>query len=784
MPEYHTVYSERGRLRYLPDHLDCPPRTYRGIFAGRNRRPHRIHIAHVGPDPTLLRVQRRQTTSKSYFTEKLAVPRDSAKRFLRSFIDTHFSSNTETTDIPTPRSSTSTTSSNRNSVASVPASQTATMRSLTRNSGSGAVGAIGGAMAAPGMPRPSVAESHWSSGRASAKSIITNVKSVPEEKPVASGGGVSVNVQLTEPVLFLRGFEQAEHAERSTAMLRGTLCLKITKPSKLKAVTLKFRGKATTKWPEGIPPKKVEFEEVDTLMSHTWPFFNSQFPNAENGTGADHVELYKGSGGLTGSPNNSSLNLTTKEAKRLSLQVNQSRSFGKGDTPGGGPSVAQKGYRTFNPGEYMYNFELPLDSHLPETIDVDLGSVKYELEATVERAGAFRTNLIGTKEVTLIRAPSEGSLEQVEPIAISRSWEDQLHYDIVISGKSFPLGAQVQCHRIKVFVTENVEYFCNNKRVHRMEPVRKVQLFEKRADGPPISTFPGSTMRIVSGGGVPYDQRAAASRGEDVQVQDPTNLLGDLGGDANIGPTEMEFNVQLPSCHNLKEKDKSSKLHFDTTYQNIQVHHWIKLVMRLSKPDATDPTKRRHFEISIDSPFHILSCQATQANTALPAYSSPEPALSGTRVPECGCPNAPARRNSPTSFVPTLSSIGRSRGNSDAVIPTPTPTLTRPQAAHIGGPNDSTVQRPIHLMRVPSFNPPAFSEIEPPPPVETPPPLYETIASPTSGLADYFSRLSDAYDSDSDPERNDRARVEIPLTPGGRTNRSMDERRTWLPVGH
>lgn len=334
----------------------------------------------------------------------------------------------------------------------------------------------------------------------------------------------------------------------------------------------------------------MEFEEVDTLMSHTWPFFNSQFPTAEVGTGADHTELYKsGNGNLAASPNNSSLNLSTKEAKRLSLQVNQSRSFGKGESPSGGPTVAQKGYRTFNAGEYTYNFELPLDSHLPETIDVDLGSVKYELEATVERAGAFRTNLIGTKEVTLIRAPSEGSLEQVEPIAISRNWEDQLHYDIVISGKSFPLGSQVpiafkltplakvQCHRIKVFVTENVEYFCNNKRVHRMEPVRKVQLFEKRADGPPTSTFPGSTMRIVTGGGVPYDQRAAAARGEEVQVADPTNLLGDLGGEASVGPTEMEFNVQLPSCHNLKDKDKHSKLHFDTTYQNIQVHHWIKV---------------------------------------------------------------------------------------------------------------------------------------------------------------------------------------------------------------
>ncbi len=204
--------------------------------------------------------------------------------------------------------------------------------------------------------------------------------------------------------------------------------------------------------------------------------------------------------------------------------------------------------------------------------------------------------------------------------------------------------------------------------------------------------------------------------------------------------------------------------------------------MRLSRPDANDPTKRRHFEISIDSPFHILSCQASQANTSLPAYSGPEPTMGNTRVPDCGCANAIARRSSPTGgIVPTLNSISRSRGNSEGSAVTP--VLARPQAAHIGGPNEAVLQRPMHLMRVPSFNPPAFSDEEPPPALETPPPLYETIASPTSGLADYFSRLSDAYDDDSDVERNDRGRVEIPLTPGGRTNRSMDELRTWLPVG-
>jgi hypothetical protein len=32
--------------------------------------------------------------------------------------------------------------------------------------------------------------------------------------------------------------------------------------------------------------------------------------------------------------------------------------------------------------------------------------------------------------------------------------------------------------------------------------------------------------------------------------------------------------------------------------------------------------------------------------------------------------------------------------------------------------------------------------------LETPPPDYGTIASPTTGLADYFSRLSDAYASE------------------------------------
>ncbi len=281
--------------------------------------------------------------------------------------------------------------------------------------------------------------------------------------------------------------------------------------------------------------------------------------------------------------------LSAKEAKRLSLQLNPSRSFSKGDPAPGGTTVAQKGYRTFAPGDYVYSFELPLDSRIPETINVELGTVKYELEAIVERSGAFRANLVGTKEVTLIRAPSEGCLEQVEPIAISRKWEDQLHYDIVISGKSFPLGAQVpiafkltplakvQCHRIKIFLTENVQYYTANRKIHRNEPIRKIQLFEKRADSHSVSAYPGSKMRITAGGGIAYDGRDAAARGDEDVPRDTTSLLGNLEGEQNVGPTEMEFSVQLPSCSTMKAKDKYQRIHFDTTYQGIQVHHWIKV---------------------------------------------------------------------------------------------------------------------------------------------------------------------------------------------------------------
>lgn len=107
--------------------------------------------------------------------------------------------------------------------------------------------------------------------------------------------------------------------------------------------------------------------------------------------------------------------------------------------------------------------------------------------------------------------------------------------------------------------------------------------------------------------------------------------------------------------------------------------------------------------------------------------------------------------------------------------------LARPARAHLADEPADRVDRPIHLLRIPSYAPPAFEEVPPPPPLVTPPPEYTSIVGDSDRetvLEDYFSRLS-CYEEHADDERG-RGRVDVPLTPGGRVNRSMDVPRDWV----
>jgi len=104
--------------------------------------------------------------------------------------------------------------------------------------------------------------------------------------------------------------------------------------------------------------------------------------------------------------------------------------------------------------------------------------------------------------------------------------------------------------------------------------------------------YSGSEVKILAGGEQTPEERTRRRetalryrerelrRGHQLPpLPDQTeNILGDieLGLEQFWGQTEIEMNVQLPTCE-MMEKDKTKRMHHDCTWKNVDVHHWIKV---------------------------------------------------------------------------------------------------------------------------------------------------------------------------------------------------------------
>jgi hypothetical protein len=87
---------------------------------------------------------------------------------------------------------------------------------------------------------------------ASTPDLATPFAPLHNEKIVATGSGISVGIALTEPVLYLQGYDQHDPSSKKSAILRGQIHLKVTKCIKIKKISVCFRGHAQTDWPDGI----------------------------------------------------------------------------------------------------------------------------------------------------------------------------------------------------------------------------------------------------------------------------------------------------------------------------------------------------------------------------------------------------------------------------------------------------------------------------------------------------------------------------------------------------
>lgn len=567
------------------------------------------------------------------------------------------------------------------------------------------------------------------------------------KRPNASSGSVKLYIIFAEPHIFLEGFSKEEMEQRPPAVLRGCLFIRISKPVRIKRISLKLEGVSRTDWPEGIPPKKIDHMETKTVLNHVWSFFNhtNMYPVTENSCKNADLFVPKSKNSdldsfALDSPLLSPVHSAATEQRSHSMGRNTSSSAGvvPYQTVHAGalkylasdadikPTKSHSSLKLssltsysshhshrnsdpdnklFQPGDYIYSFEQPFAASLPETMNLTFGSVRYYMEAFLERSGAFKSNLSARRAVPVIRTPCSDSSEENEPIVINRDWETRLHYEIVISSKQVILNSylpisfkltpldKIRVHRFRIYITEHLEYYCHNKHVHRAEPAKKVLLLEHR---PPEGC---------------------------------NNLLS-VGGN-EIGGVAMDFQVYVPQFY----ADRT-RLHPDTSSDDIQAHHWIKICVRLSKssPTAEDPDKRKHYELSIDSPIHLLSSHCAHANTMLPSYEEQmigdvgKESLSPTQTDMNMTPRSDMILDSnmfePDSRIPVEMLSPQARPFSPIV--SPELNAINPEL------RDTHEMKPIDLLATLSATapPPNSSFSGPPPPpfneVETnPPPSYE-----------------------------------------------------------
>lgn len=171
------------------------------------------------------------------FLKKLAGPRENAKRFLR-LRSSGVSTPTPQPRMPVHRSGGRPVSEIILSPADAGLSSPETHDSDSR---------LDPAMATETLPR-AISDHPVTSAT---PELTTPFPSLRNEKIVATGSGLTVGLVLTEPILYLQGYDPNDPSTKKSAMLRGLIHLKVTKCVKIKKISICFRGHAQTDWPDG-----------------------------------------------------------------------------------------------------------------------------------------------------------------------------------------------------------------------------------------------------------------------------------------------------------------------------------------------------------------------------------------------------------------------------------------------------------------------------------------------------------------------------------------------------
>ncbi|KAK4942144.1 hypothetical protein LTR10_018036 [Elasticomyces elasticus] len=370
----------------------------------------------------------------------------------------------------------------------------------------------------------------------------------------------TVALELAEPILYLEGYDFPHNSAHRSAVLRGFMHLDVSRQVSLSDVSVTFRGISRTIWPEAWRVRRLKKTCEEDIVHHSWDYL-----------------------------------------KR-------------------GPTVddhSSRAPRIFESGQYTYAFELPLESSLPETIDLPMGKVSYTLTASAAEAGRHSNVSSFTQAIILIRIPCMCSLELTEPYEVHGLLHG-LRYSFALAAKSCRVGGQLPLRirissptdrswqSINVSLVEDVQYRTRDGLVHREQSRSKAVLYTKRAKRDPLHQ---RALRRISAAG---EKMATTYAGNVIIEKDQPRRSGSVShlehGDLN--QMDERAILTLPSC---------STIEADTAYKCLYVRHYL-LITIVAEVEVNE-NSRKHLEIRLRMPVHVLTCKLCDGNATLPEYS-------------------------------------------------------------------------------------------------------------------------------------------------------------------
>jgi len=353
-------------------------------------------------------------------------------------------------------------------------------------------------------------------------------------------------------------------------------------------------------------------------------------------------------------------------------------------------------------GTYNYPISFPIPVNTPPTIHAEFGSVTYRLKATVVRVGALTPNLVEDVEVSMIASPQEDDLEESENVVVERQWEEQMRYQIALSGKTFPIGGTIpvsirlmpltkcKIHRLTILLEEKSDYYAQDRKIARHETPKKfLMLFVKQIERleriqpllPIISDDPEAARDSPL---APLALQAA--------LNNPTVDSYDVDGHNDnmyatlldpMGPWHLEKNLTVPDC--------SSTIRFTTKHEktNINIAHWLKVTIRVERGDddaVNSKGRRKQFDIIIDTPIKILDCRVNPQWNSLPTYSA---AHSGSTTSPRNICSVHASKH----LAPLVPNRKTPIAAPDPLVTSSSPPISRPSLSRANSGRESSTSR-------------------------------------------------------------------------------------------